>query len=125
MDEDRRTLPRSAGQSQEHWSQHWQRLVAKQEASGLTQAEFCRREGVHLGTFRRWKYQRLKSAGRQADACPPRFLPVEIEDQGARVVAGNGSGVEVLVGDHRLRLSIGFDAETLRRAVEALATPPC
>ena len=119
MDEGRWALTGGARKSRERW----RALVEGQESSGLTQAEFCRRKGVHLGTFRRWKYQRLRKVARQAEASPPRFLPVEVEDQEPAVGAGCDAGVEVLIGNHRFRL--GFDAESLRRAVEALAAQPC
>jgi transposase-like protein len=33
----------------------WRELFARQAASGVTVAEFCRAEGVNAGLFRRWR----------------------------------------------------------------------
>jgi putative transposase len=33
----------------------WRDLIARQAVSGVTVAEFCRREGIHAGLFRRWR----------------------------------------------------------------------
>jgi putative transposase len=33
----------------------WRTLIARQAASGVTVSEFCRRQGIHAGLFRRWR----------------------------------------------------------------------
>jgi hypothetical protein len=33
----------------------WRELISRQAASGVTVAEFCRRQGIHAGLFRRWR----------------------------------------------------------------------
>jgi hypothetical protein len=33
----------------------WRELFSRQGASGLTVTEFCRREGINVGLFRRWR----------------------------------------------------------------------
>lgn len=33
----------------------WRELFARQAASGVTVAEFCRAEGINAGVFRRWR----------------------------------------------------------------------
>jgi transposase-like protein len=42
----------------------WRGLFARQASSGLSVPEFCRREGVNAGLFRRWR-MKLKD-GRRA-----------------------------------------------------------
>jgi len=42
-------------------AKYWSGLVAAWAGSGLSQAEFCRRRGIHGGTFAWWK-RRLKAA---------------------------------------------------------------
>lgn len=49
----------------------WRELIARQEASGVTVAEFCRHQGIHAGLFRRWRST--------------------LERSGAHVVAATGS----------------------------------
>ncbi len=39
----------------------WQKLFSRQSDSGLSVQEFCRREGINAGLFRRWQ-SRLTSA---------------------------------------------------------------
>lgn len=45
---------------------HWQRLLREWEHSGLSQAEFCRRQRVNAVTFAWWK-RRLRQSEDQAD----------------------------------------------------------
>jgi hypothetical protein len=38
-------------------AEYWRRLLEAWEQSGLSQAEFCRRRGVTVGTFSWWKHR--------------------------------------------------------------------
>jgi len=49
----------------------WRELLARQAASGMSVAEFCRAEGMHPTVFRRWR-SRLTSNGKSRSAKPPR-----------------------------------------------------
>lgn len=51
----------------------WEAHVAQQEQSGLSQAAYCRQEGLHPTTFGGWR-TRLK---KQATAGALRFVPLE------------------------------------------------
>jgi len=43
----------------------WEELIGRQEASGLTEEEFCRREGVTRASLQRWKSRlRYRDRGR-------------------------------------------------------------
>ena len=55
----------------------WMHLVDRQARSGLSQAAFCRSEGVPLSTFRYWK-RRLHDEGRleAASTDVPLFTPL-------------------------------------------------
>jgi Transposase len=33
----------------------WRQLFSRQSSSGLSVSEFCRREGINAGLFRRWR----------------------------------------------------------------------
>lgn len=71
---------------------HWQGIVEGWQASGLSQAEYCRREGVNERHFYAWR-KRVENrqgskpapakpkpvATENADKHQPRFLPVEIK----------------------------------------------
>ncbi len=93
----------------EVWAQ-WQRLVAEQEASGLTVAEFCRRRRISRSHWFAWR-RRLNAAG------SARFVAVRVaEDQPVC------RATEVRPGGGRsILLEPGLDAVHLRAVLEALA----
>ena len=35
----------------------WSQVISDQRASGLSQVEFCKREGIALSTFARWRHR--------------------------------------------------------------------
>lgn len=44
----------------------WRELFARQAGSGLTAAEFCRREGINKNVFHRWRVMLLGTDARGA-----------------------------------------------------------
>jgi len=44
----------------------WRELFARQAASGVTVAQFCRSEGINAGLFRRWRSVLSRSKQRGA-----------------------------------------------------------
>jgi hypothetical protein len=58
----------------------WQRRFARHRASGLTVAEFCRREGVKAGRWKYWQRQveRLTASELRRTASRAVFQAVEI-----------------------------------------------
>lgn len=109
----------------------WQRLLAQWSASGLSQAEFCRRRGIQAVTFSWWKRRLGVNAGRSAanrHAVTPAFVEVDPDSGGVRAsspVAGVGDpGVqmyEVLLGNGRLiRVPPSFDDVALARLLAAV-----
>lgn len=40
----------------------WQRIISAGEASGLTDLEYCERNGIHLEDYRLWK-RKLEESG--------------------------------------------------------------
>jgi len=59
----------------------WRRRLARHAKSGLTAAEFCRREQVSVSLWKYWR-RRIERAASPAAGIPPRaaesFRPVEI-----------------------------------------------
>jgi hypothetical protein len=92
-------------------------LVIEYEASGVTQAEFCRQKDLPLKTLARYVTRYRKQAVRDNDPNQPRrFVAVEVA--ASRTV---GSELTVLLhGGLRIEVKSGFDAGTLRRLVTAL-----
>ena len=95
----------------------WEERVARQRASGLSVAEFCRRERVHPVTFYGWR--RRLAGGSKRGGCPPTsraFLPIELVTEGAALTqAGAGQMCELVVGSLVCRVPRGLDDESLRR----------
>jgi hypothetical protein len=78
--------------------ERWRELVADWESSGLTQSDFCRRRGVHLKTFGRWK--RRYAGVRGVESSASAFVEVVPEVLGGdgrlyRIVLPNGVAVEL------------------------------
>ena len=98
----------------------WREIFRRQSGSGLSVAEFCRRERVPPSSFFLWK-RRLGPAARA-------FVEAKVAGDGAtpgQVTAGcpmAGAGVIELRlrGGRRVRVGRGFDHELLAEVVTAL-----
>ena len=89
-----------------------ERLLAKYERSGLTQKEFCRREGINYHTFVGWLGRRRRN-GEGAEPEIPLFQEVVLSGQ-----SGYRAGLEVqLPGGEVVR---GHDAESVAKLVGLL-----
>ena len=104
------------------------------DASGMSGAAFAREHGFSRERLSWWR--RKLGPGRhgaEAEAAPTLVrVRVVAREEGAAGsveragVGSRGSGVEVVVrGGRRVRLSRGFDEETLYRVVEVLEVLPC
>jgi hypothetical protein len=59
----------------------WRRLLCEQQASGLSQRDFCRRRGLGLSTFQ--KYRRrltVEPVTGSPDSTSPWFVPLPVEE---------------------------------------------
>jgi hypothetical protein len=92
-------------------------LVAEYEASGLSQVEFCRKQGLSLATLAR--YRKRQAQGNPAAG--NHWLEVK-ESAGRRVLEGPAnSGLAVaLRSGRRIEVGRGFDAHTLAQLVDVL-----
>jgi hypothetical protein len=92
-------------------------LAAEYEASGGTQAEFCRQKDLPLKTLARYVTRYRKQAARgDGPNQPQRFVAVEVA--ASRTV---GSELTVVLhGGLRIEVKSGFDAGTLRQLVTVL-----
>jgi hypothetical protein len=103
--------------------EYWLEQVERWLGSGLGVREFCERRRLSEQSFYAWR-RTLVERGlivwpKPATAA---FVPVRVEASTARPT----SAIEVVLADGRtLRVSAGFDGETLRRVVEALEGRPC
>jgi hypothetical protein len=105
--------------------EQWRELVGGWLGSGLTQAQYCERQGISTGSLYRWRavfggeHQAGGGPARSRAEEPVRLLPVQFSepveplrrDRVLTVVFGDGVRLEILPG---------FDAATLARLVEVL-----
>jgi transposase-like protein len=106
---------------------HWRRVVERWKASGQPKTVFCAREGINPPSLHRWlrELERRDGSGprepgsqRRRAGNAPRFVPVRIAMSASTAAA---PPIEVQVGEHRLRVSPGFDPETLRQVLQVLS----
>jgi hypothetical protein len=91
-------------------------LVAEYEASGLSQVEFCREQGLSLATLARYRK-------RQTQGSPAGNRWVEVKESAGRPALGGpaGSGLAVaLPSGCRIEIGRGFDAHTLAQLLGVL-----
>ncbi len=100
--------------------ERWGTLVERWRASGLSAAEFCRREQISSRRFYKW---RRKLASARVSSLPvlrhepADFVPLSF----APATSGVGCGIAVVIdAGVRLELSCGFDQSELVRAVTVL-----
>jgi hypothetical protein len=112
----------------------WAERVEQWRVSGLSQSEFCRREGLAVSTFNRRVValvgKSVRSGVSSEPSEEPRWLEVRMSGlRGGRVGESSGSlgeGFEVLLaGGWRVRLGPQFDTEGLRRLLGVLESLPC
>lgn len=99
---------------------HWRRVLEEWAASGLTQAEFCSRRGIHPATFSgRKRRLALWLADVAVLPAAPLVSPTErapsVVDRAAR--AGAGAFVEARIAD----VAFGFAAGDMRAQTMATA----
>lgn len=126
-----------SGGSRARVRSHWVAHIFAQASGGLTVVDYCRAHGLGRESFYRWK-RVLRASGelgvllgaggpQPADSvvngAKPLFAEVRLP---AGVAAPAASGVEVVLGRGAVvRVSQGFDAETLRRVVSSLEEGAC
>jgi transposase-like protein len=114
---------------EEKWS-FWQMAIQMQQESGLSMAEFCRREGLNSSSFYVWRRKLEQADGQTASngyssndqtSLQPRLVPVQVvEDRVAHDVGHPGS-VEVASPDgFVLRVPADASSENVRRVLRLM-----
>ena len=55
----------------------WKKAIGRFEASGLTQVDFCKREGIGLWSFRKWRKRMAEPEGRELGFIEVTPVPVQ------------------------------------------------
>lgn len=97
----------------------WREILEAFRDSGMSQADFCRERGLSLHTLRKRLYG---SRGPATAAAPVEFVPVVAPTTGGPAPPPRREDPIVLIleGGRRVAVAPGFDADTLRRLVEAV-----
>lgn len=105
----------------------WRELVQGWPRSGETQADYCRRHGIAVSTFHRWRERlRQETQPRQpalsADALQPvTLLPVRLADRPPPPSQEAVAALTVVFTNGlRLEIAAGCDASTLGQVVDLL-----
>lgn len=109
--------------------EYWRRMLARQRQSGLTRAEFCRREGLQESAISWWAKELAERDRPAKTAVTPKprpkkktprttFVPLQMA-QAASIPSAFAFEIVTRSG-HVVRLGPGFDPEMLRRAIAAL-----
>src|SRR4051812_7656704 len=108
----------------------WNALLNDFRRSGLTHAEFCRRRGLSIHSFRKHLYQthspkpptpRLPAARVAADFVPVTILP----DPASTGVRSREPLELILPKGHRIAVAPGFDPATLRQLIDTVEERLC
>ena len=110
-------------------AEHWQQHIAAWQASGITQADYCKKHGLVPHTFWYWKKKFSPMPPSSAPAAVPvaPFIPLTIMEapQADRMPDAAAdprvAAISVHVGcRYRIDLLPGFDPATLRQALAIL-----
>jgi len=94
-----------------------EQLVAEYETSGLSQVEFCRKQGLSLATLARYRKWQAQGKGVPGN----RWVAVEVSAARSALEGGTGGGLAVaLPGGRRIEVRCGFDVPTLMQLLSVL-----
>ena len=109
----------------------WNALLSDFRRSRLTHAEFCRRRGISIHSFRKHLYQNLTPKPTHpelpatASVAPP-FVPVTILPDPAPTGVRSQRTLElILPTGHRIAVAPGFDPATLRQLIDTVEERLC
>jgi transposase-like protein len=102
----------------------WRQRIHRQASSGLSMAEFCRREGISARLFYAWR-DRLEKRPNSSTPEPPLFIALQPDCTHSHADLVLGRNVEMeLPQEVRLRFDAPPDPEWLGHVVAALARIP-
>jgi hypothetical protein len=109
----------------------WNALLSDFRRSGLTHAEFRRRRGISIHSFRKHLYQKPipkpthPDLPASASVAPP-FVPVTILPDPAPIRGRSHQPLElILPNGRRIAVAPGFDPATLRQLIDLVEERLC
>jgi transposase-like protein len=115
-------------------AEFWKLVVAEWQESEISVREFCKNNGLSEPSFYSWRRElkkrekeasgkAMQGAGKQPirnSAKPPIFIPLSLKAETERQPEAKPD-IEVIVGQHSIRIQPGFDSETLGRVLAVIA----
>ncbi|WP_438347550.1 IS66 family insertion sequence element accessory protein TnpA [Paenibacillus sp. FA6] len=98
--------------------QEWKTRIADYRASGLTMAAWCQAHQFSKETLKYW-LRKTNANPAASQGHPPRFVPLTVSHSSV------SSALFVEIGQAKIEVRAGFDAELLRAVVQALEIPSC
>jgi transposase-like protein len=96
--------------------ERWERILQKQQSSGLSVSAFCRQTGVQCSGYYKWR----RKLGRQA-----LFSEVRLKADSTAVDGRTAAEIELyLPGRRSIAVRPGFDRQTLLELLAVLETSP-
>jgi hypothetical protein len=100
----------------------WRAVIDDFHQAGLKQAEFCRRRGLSLHSFRKYLYG---SQPATAATPPAKFLPLTTLAEIAQPEQSDLDPIVLILPcGRRVAVGPGFDADTLGRLLDVLGNRP-
>jgi len=101
--------------------EEWREALAEQQSSGLTQVDWCKRQGINIYTFRdRTSHQKrlAREEATQIGSRPP--VTVDWLEIKPEIAAANPTGIIVEHGGFRVTVKTGFDVDLLTEVLRAV-----
>ena len=98
---------------------YWQKHISQWSESGLTQAEYCRRNKLSAAAFNWWKRHLRKKSKTQKDSSTPMQF---VEVHGVHPAhVGRSENYEIALSrDRIIRVGRDFDSDVLKRLIAAV-----
>ena len=98
---------------------YWQNHISQWSESGLTQAEYCRRNKISAAAFNWWKRHLRKKSKTQKDSSTPMQF---VEVHGVPPIhSDRGETYEVVLSRGRaIKVGRDFDSDALKRLITAV-----
>jgi hypothetical protein len=109
---------------QQQRERKWRGHLSRWRGSGLSQAAYCRQQGLAPADFSWWKYELARRDGK-LDAATKNLQPIERRESFVPIrltpsIAEPFAFEVVLNSGETLRIRSGFDADTLKRLIATL-----
>lgn len=99
----------------------WQVHIRAWGKSGLSQKEYCKQHGLSNHQLGYWKRKFSTSPKRRNNS---KFVPVPMTSTAFLRHDQKDSGLEILMGNISIKLTVSFNPEALARAVSVLGGRP-